>query len=75
MFNIRGTEQLSSMDISLAEYLLAILMLMGGRRRDRQKCVICIDFAHCDDCTQNSLGTPECKKDRASTHKKMCVAL
>lgn len=30
MFNIRGTEQLSSIGISLAEYLLAILMLKGG---------------------------------------------
>lgn len=30
MFNIRGSEQLSSIGISLAEYLLAILMLMGG---------------------------------------------
>lgn len=30
MFNVRGTEQLSSIRISLAEYLLAVLMLTGG---------------------------------------------
>lgn len=30
MFNVRGTEQLSSIGISLAEYLLAVLMLTGG---------------------------------------------
>lgn len=73
MFNIRGTEQLSSIGISSAEYLLA--NTDANRRRDRQKREIYPDFSYFDDCTQYSLGTPEWKKDRLKSTQKKYVAL
>lgn len=61
MFNMRGTEQLSSIGISLAEYLLAILMLTRG---DMDKNVKYTQTLHIVMYAHQSV-----KKDRASTQK------